>query len=262
MNAHAAALDSYLDWWRAAGLSQPVQDTPIDWLARPSVGRSVARQGAQGAPADVASHVSAGPPAASVIAHQPPAFANAAAPLPDNLPEFERWLGHAPNVPGRNWSRSALMPYGPAPCPLMIIADMPDEDDFAREQLFSGASGALLDAMLAAIGFERGALRIASLAVTRPGNPASCAEELRQLAVIARHHIHLVRPQTVLLLGTITSEVMTGTPIEPEEDGLRELNHYGATTAAIAIHHPRVLLRQPKLKRMTWNAIKSLKVQD
>ena len=57
---------------------------------------------------------------------------------------------------------------GEAGAPLMLLTAWPEIDDQRDGVLFSGPAGALLDAMLRAIGLTRDQCYVASLAVTRP----------------------------------------------------------------------------------------------
>jgi DNA polymerase len=140
-----------------------------------------------------------------------------------------------------------------------VIADVPDADDFAAGHLLAGAAGRLFDAMLAAIGLARRDIRLASIALTRP--PAGRIEgaDSGYLVDMARHHTAIARPQNILLLGQQSCALLTGEGVSADGVGQRQINHSGANTAASAIHHPRLLLKQPLLKRSAWTALKRLK---
>jgi DNA polymerase len=188
-----------------------------------------------------------------------PAASIVPTPLPGDLESFDAWLASRPLLPGALWSGPAVLPRGPVAAPLMILSDAPDIDDLREGALFAGAPGRLLDAMLSAIGLSREQVRIGSIAFTRP--PAGRIEgaDSDQLLAIARHHIGLAKPRHLLLLGQQTCSLLTGAVVPPDGLGQQQINLSGGMRAAIAIHHPRLLLKQPLLKRPAWTALKPLK---
>lgn len=182
----------------------------------------------------------------------------AVSPWPDAVAAFDAWVAADPALPGGDWSRR-IAPIGPAEAPLMIVADVPDADDLASGQLLAGPVGALFDAMLAAIGRNRDGLRIASIAATRPPGGQWDHATGQRLKSLTLHNIAISKPRAVLLLGQSTCQLLTGEDVPADGDGLRNINHYGVTTAAVAIHHPRLLLNRAALKRGAWTALKCLR---
>ena len=252
-------ISSYLDWWADAGLTDGVSDSPTDWLQAPaappppSTARTQTPLNDAGVPGPMGKTAAASPtPAPAPVARNP---------LPDDLAGFDAWLQSGPALPGSHWSPSAVLPQGPVGAPLMILADTPDPEDFAAGNLFAGAAGRLLDAMLAAIGLSRDALRVASIAFTRPPGGRIEGPESAELLAIARHHLDIARPKQILLMGQQTCSLLTGDVVPPDGQGQRHVNQLGGMRAVTAIHHPRLLLRQPLLKRPTWTALKRLKEQ-
>ncbi len=175
--------------------------------------------------------------------------------MPDSVVAFDQWLGIATNIPGVDWSARCL-PYGPADASLMILADGPDAEDVTAGALFSGAAGRLLDAMLSAIGRSRSDVRIASIALTRPVAGRIDGPEAAALTAIARHHVTLVQPRHLLLLGQQASQLFAAENQTPNQPNI---NQDGTTMVTLAIHHPRLLLERPLLKRQAWDVLKTLK---
>lgn len=228
-NWHAATA-SALEWWADAGVDTLADDAPHDWLARRT-------------PAPVAG---AGPVAAA------PAAAPEA--LPDTLEAFVAWrLGEA--APEAGWLSPRIAPTGPADAALMIVTDMPEPDDGAEAMLLGGAPGRLLDRMLAAIGHERAGVYIASLAVARPLSGQIDAAAMPRLAELLRHHIGLVAPQTLLLLGQTAHNALLD---DPGATGLLSVNHIHGTCRAVACRHPRFLIERPAAKAEAWKALQLL----
>lgn len=230
------AVESLIDWWEMAGVTSAVSETPVNWL--------------QPAP----------PPTASSI---DPAVAVSPPLLPDNLNAFHEWLATDMSLPELAWPQLSgqakrVLPVGsPAPG-LMVICDMPDIADMEGGALLSGDAGRLFDAMMRAIGQKREHLYIASLALARPAGGIIGENDSAQLANRMRHHISLVGPRRILLLGDKTSRALLPTVDEENIFSLRPLNHEGGTIDAIATSHPRFLLKQPSAKRGCWRQLQLL----
>jgi uracil-DNA glycosylase len=233
------AVDSYVGWWSDAGLVDAVQDAGASWLQSPS-------------PAAAPEKAVISP----LVAEAPAVLYDHRQILPNSVAAFEEWLQQDAALPGARWSPTRIMPAGPAPTQLMVIGDMPDPDDMAAGHLLAGEAGALFDAMLGAINLRRADLRLASIALTRP--PGGRWDEAQGAALrdVAVHHISLVQPERVLLLGQTACRLLTGEDVPADGHGLRNINHYGVRVAAVAIHHPRTLLKQQALKRGAWTALK------
>lgn len=246
------AIESYLGWWTAAGLTDAVSDDIVDWLA--PVAPSAARTA-----------VAPPQPYRQEPASPAPVIARAGATDPGDAPPFDlsafdEWLASSTGVPGHDWSMQRVIPSGPANAPLMLLADVPDPADIEAGRLFSGAQGRLVDAMLAAIGLTRDRCRIGSLGVTRPIGGRLDGDDGMQLLALARHHIAIARPHVLLLLGQQSAQLVAGDAISPQPKQ-HSLNHDGVTTAAFAIHHPRLLLERPLLKRPAWEVLKRVREQ-
>lgn len=217
------AVLSALEWWREAGIDVLVGDEPFDWLSRR-------------------------PPEPAVRAAPVPAPAA----LPDTLEAFQSWLTTSPDAPEARWGAGRIAPAGDAAAGLMIVTDLPDPEDAAEARLLAGAPGRLFDRMLAAIGRDRDAIYLAPLASVRPIGGRVDEASLTRLAALMRHHIALVRPKRLLLLGDAPSRAMLGTGFLAARGRLHSINHQGIKVDAVASFHPRQLLRQPSCKAEAW----------
>jgi uracil-DNA glycosylase len=239
---------SYFDWWTDAGLVDPVQDNVCAWLQPPTMVAEPIRSAVL-APKATASQVAEAP--AAPFSHNQP--------QPHTLSALDQWLADDPALPGAAWSSTRILPTGPENAPLMIVSDMPDPDDLTAGHLLAGPVGELFDAMLGAIGFARQEQRVSSIALTRPPGGRWDDATAAALRDIMFNHISVARPQRLLLLGQSSCRLLTGEDVPADGHGLRNINHYGATTAAVAIHHPRLLLDRQALKRGAWTALKQLR---
>jgi uracil-DNA glycosylase family 4 len=224
----AQAAASALDWWQEAGVDTLVEDTPRDWLA-PAAAHS--------APATLAAEpASAAPPA--------------------TLAEFEAWRVSAA-APDTGWG-PPIAPGGDAASGLMILLDMPERDDAAAGQLLAGNAGRLFDRMLAAIGRDRQSIYLASLAVARPISGRISPEAAAALGEITRHHIGLVRPKRLLVMGDAANRAVLGTSAAASRSILHVVKHDAGQSEAVATFHPRFLLENPAQKARAWKDLQVL----
>jgi DNA polymerase len=217
------ALAGALLWWEDAGLDTFVEDMPRDWLARPAPATAL-----ETTPAVVAAPVEI---------------------LPDTAEAFVAWrMGDA--APEADWMTPRLAPAIVAGADWAVLTDMPESDD--GETLLSGAAGRLLDRMLAAIGLSRESVQIVPLAYARPLTGRIPPEQEPRLAMLARHHLGLVAPKKLLILGQAASRAMDGTNFWPPDNSLHDVNQFGGNTEVAATFHPRWLLDHLAAKRETW----------
>ncbi|SEM59317.1 DNA polymerase [Sphingomonas gellani] len=220
---------SALEWWRDAGVDLLVDDAPRDWLA---------------------------PPAVLTPALYAPAQAVTAA-MPDEWQAFVTWRagGHAPES---SWRGTHVAAAGPLNARLMVLADCPDAGDGDEGRLLGGAAGRLFDRMLAAIGMTRDEVHVASVCCKRPAAgrmPRDCEDQLHD---VARHHVGLVAPERLLLLGNAASRAILGMDVQPARGSLHAFNHKDRITSAVASFHPRFLLEKPAAKAEAWKDLQVL----
>ena len=215
---------SALEWWRDAGVDMLVEDEVRDWLART-------------------------PPPAAAVTAEPAVAAPAVESLPDTLDAFVAWrLGDA--APEAGGLSPRLAPTGPADAEWVLVTDVPEIED--SDVLLSGPAGRLLDKMLAAIGQSRESVYVLPLAWARPVTGRIAPDDEARLLELARHHLTLLGPKRLLLLGQSASRVPPETNGESLTNPIRDVNHFGGNTRAVASFHPRFLLERPAAKSEAW----------
>ena len=228
---------STLDWWRDAGVDTLVDDLPRDWFAAPVAAPAVA----------------AAPVAAT------PLPANGA--LPATLAGLIDWRMGA-EAPEAGWSGISIAASGPADADVMILVDCPDREDGPAATMLSGTPGRLFDRMLAAIGLSRETVHIAAVCARRPAAGRVDPAVEARLAAIALHHVRLVAPKRLLLLGNAASRAILGMDAATARGGLRGLNHEGRDKdpdiGIVASFHPRFLIEKPALKAEAWKDLQML----
>jgi DNA polymerase len=171
-------------------------------------------------------------------------------PAPDTLEALHRvmvrctrcdlFLSRTQVVPGAGDPRARLLFVGEAPGA--------NED---REGLpFVGASGRLLDAMLATAGVERSEIFIANVVRCRPpGNRAPRTREIRACAGWLAEQIRLVQPRLVVTLGRFALQhFIPDGKITRLQGELRTVDYGDARIRLLPLLHPSAILRNPDLR--------------
>lgn len=226
------AIASLMSWWRDAGVDVVIDEQPRDWL---EVAAPAARAAIR--PAAVAVVVPAEP---------------VAVPLPTTLDGFVRWwmsdTGSLASYP----PHCRVAPAGDPASGLMLVAEVPERGDVEAGQLLSGEVGALLDRMLAAVGRDRASVYLATVAPARPPGGRLTDDDTDALAALVRHHVRLVAPARLWLLGRAASRAVLGIDDMAAAGRIHQVNLDGVMMDAIATLHPRVLLANPKFKARVW----------
>jgi DNA polymerase len=147
---------------------------------------------------------------------------------------------------------------------LMLIGEAPGADEDRQGLPFVGASGRLLDRMLAAIGRDRGSAYITNTIFWRPpGNRSPTTLESELCLPFLQRHIELVRPQVIVLLGKQSAAVVLDTT-----EGIMRLrgkwktySRNGLEVPVMPTYHPAFLLRQPSSKREAWRDLLDVKTR-
>ncbi|WP_315764095.1 uracil-DNA glycosylase [Sphingomonas sp. Y38-1Y] len=215
---------SALDWWADAGVDVLVDEEPRDWLARP-----------------VRPAVAAPAPAAVPAESGPADYAS-----------FWDWRLGA-GAPERDWGNPILPPEGPRDADLLVLVDQPNGDS-----LLGGAEGAMFDRILGAIGRRRGDVLVAGLAMARPLADTLSPDQLPVLTAVADRLLALAPAKTLLIVGHTTSRAILAADGAPVPRGLHGINRTDRELQALAIAHPRFMMKHPQVKRDAWRCLQSL----
>ncbi len=150
---------------------------------------------------------------------------------------------------------------------IMIVGDVPAEDEDRQGLPFVGESGRLLDKMLASIGLDRDAVYLANLVFWRPpGNRSPSEVEVEACLPFTEKHISLVQPQILVVLGQLATKTLLRTK-EPFSKKRGQWAEYSPCLGdpvkekirCLPFYHPSYLLRQPSAKRQAWIDLLCLK---
>ena len=173
-------------------------------------------------------------------------------PLPDQLPLFHDWLKASDSLPYAAPHAPRICPSGDPASGLVVMTAMPSVEDCAAGTMLSGAAGRLFDRMLAAIGRSRETSYIAGLSCLRPAGGRLDPAGATRCAEIARHHLGLVAPKAVLVLGDACSKALLGLGAAQARGKVHRITTPAGEVAAIVTLHPDYLLGQPAAKALAW----------
>ncbi len=147
---------------------------------------------------------------------------------------------------------------------VMLVGEAPGADEDRLGLPFVGASGQLLDRMMAAIGLDRTTFYITNVCFWRPpGNRKPTDAELAAQKPFVERHIELVAPRVLVLVGAAAAQglLQTTEGITRLRGRWFEYRAAGLTDPipTLPIFHPAYLLRQPAQKRETWRDLLRLK---
>lgn len=136
--------------------------------------------------------------------------------------------------------------------PWMFIGEGPGEQEDLQGKPFVGASGQLLDKMIAAMKLDATTdIYIANVVKCRPPhnrNPET--EEIQACSNYLTNQIRLVNPQIIITLGRFAAQSLLNT--EQAIGKLRKQVHHYQQTPVIVTYHPSYLLRTPSAKKDAW----------
>lgn len=139
---------------------------------------------------------------------------------------------------------------------IMLIGEAPGRDEDIQGRPFVGLSGQLLDKILAACGFSRnGHVFISNIVKCRPpGNRLPTPEEASVCMPWLLMQIEIINPKIMILLGATALKYMAGSDYRITKDHGKWITISDRIT--IPVYHPAALLRDPSLKRDTWEDFK------
>ena len=134
---------------------------------------------------------------------------------------------------------------------LMIIGEAPGFHEDQQGEPFVGKAGALLDQMLASIGFTEQDVYIANVLKCRPpDNRDPAIGEIEACCDFLMQQIQLVDPQLILAVGQFAGQFLFGEPKPLNQ--LRSVVHQYRNKPFIVTYHPAHLLRNPKEKKHAY----------
>lgn len=141
---------------------------------------------------------------------------------------------------------------------LMFIGEGPGAEEDKQGQAFVGASGQLLDKILAAIDFSRDDVYIANVVKCRPPeNRTPSAKEAATCLPYLTQQIALIQPKIIVCLGSVAAQTLMDS--QQKISQMRGIWHEKNGIRYIATFHPAALLRDSSRKRPVWEDMKKVR---
>ena len=143
---------------------------------------------------------------------------------------------------------------------VMFVGEGPGAEEDRTGRPFVGQAGALLDAMIFALGFERRQVYIANVVKCRPpGNRDPQDDEVAACAPYLDRQIAFIRPQIIVALGKPAARRLTGSAAPISALRGRWASYLGIPV--LPTFHPAYLLRTPLAKREVWQDLKAVRAR-
>jgi DNA polymerase len=155
--------------------------------------------------------------------------------------------------------KNVVFGQGVATPTVLIVGEGPGAEEDRQGQPFVGASGQLLDKMLASIGLSRNEnCYIANVVKCRPPNNREPApDEKASCMPYLREQIGFLAPKAILCAGRTAAQALLATTEGINRLRNRTLEYNGIPV--VATFHPSALLRDETLKRPAWEDLKRLR---
>jgi len=250
-----------LRWLVEMGADEAIGEAPIDRFAAPRV-----------APNAPATEIRRAPPPAPTPAASPQtvamtaaiASARALAAAATTVGELEAAVAGFDGCALKATATRLVFADGNPKAKIMLIGEAPGADEDRQGKPFVGASGQLLDRMLAWIGLDRTTTYITNVLFWRPpGNRPPTTAEIAACLPFVERHIELVAPEILVLVGGASAKTLLNT-----QEGIIKLRGrwfefsrpgLARPIPAIATFHPAYLLRTPGQKRESWKDLLAIK---
>ncbi len=257
-----------LYWQGEIGVDEAIDESPADWTlfaARASAARLSAPPliALRPAPSPTRATANGRPPVAETAS---PALADARMLVAEvnSLTALKAALSQFEGCSLKHTAMNLVFADGNPESKLMLIGEAPGEDEDRLGKPFVGASGKLLDKMLACIGLDRTQVYISNILPWRPpGNRSPTPAEISLCLPFIERHIALVNPQLLVLLGGTAAKSLLNRAegITRLRGQWRDFQLPGTSQifSTMATYHPAYLLRTPNHKREAWRDLLMIK---
>lgn len=256
-----------LRWSIDAGADEAIGDAPINRYAKeesapPSSIPEPTRADAQAATSSTTTPSAA---AISPLAQDSRRIAQSA----DSLESLRAALETFDGCPLKKTATNLVFGDGDPNADVMIIGEAPGAEEDRKGAPFVGASGQLLDRMLATIGLARESVYITNVLFWRPpGNRNPTSAEVAACLPFVQRHIELVSPKVLVFVGGAAAKTLLD-----RTEGIMRLRGKWydyqipvdagneISIPALAMFHPAYLLRTPAQKRLAWRDLLALRAK-
>jgi DNA polymerase len=262
--AEALSVRALMEFYLAAGVDETIGEVPVDRYAPPPAIQAVPE------PAPRPANESRPVPAIVAVPALPPSgdaavkSAVAAAAEAHSLADLRRALESFDGCPLRKTATNLVFTDGNPEARVLLIGEAPGAEEDRLGLPFVGASGKLLDRMLASIGLDRTRVLISNTVFWRPpGNRTPTTSETAVCMPFVERLVELVEPALLIALGGPAAKALLA-----QGAGISQLRGrwFGYSTSrlshpipATALFHPAYLLRSPAQKRLAWRDLREIR---
>ncbi|HYH46944.1 MAG TPA: uracil-DNA glycosylase [Thermoanaerobaculia bacterium] len=141
---------------------------------------------------------------------------------------------------------------------LMFIGEGPGAEEDRQGLPFVGPAGELLTKIIQAMDLTRDQVYIANVVKCRPpGNRDPQPEEVAACRGYLERQIDLVKPRVIVALGKTAAQALLGN--ESPVGRMRGQWFAARGVPTLVTYHPAALLRNPALKRPTWDDMQQVR---
>ncbi|HEV7668636.1 MAG TPA: uracil-DNA glycosylase [Thermoanaerobaculia bacterium] len=141
---------------------------------------------------------------------------------------------------------------------LMFIGEGPGAEEDKQGLPFVGRAGELLTRIVQAIELRREDVYIANIVKCRPpGNRDPQPDEVSACRGYLERQIELIQPRVIVALGRIAAQTLLGN--EDPIGRMRGRWYKVLGVSTMVTYHPAALLRNPALKRPTWEDMQQVR---
>ncbi|MBM3522907.1 MAG: uracil-DNA glycosylase [Alphaproteobacteria bacterium] len=259
-----------LAWLVEMGADEAIAAEPVDRLADRSIAvpAIIEQAPATAGPVPTAPTIIRQVPTAAITPPAAPeaaASAQARAAAARSLAELEAVVRSFDGCSLKTTATNTVFADGVPGARVMFVGEAPGADEDRLGRPFVGASGQLLDRMVAWIGLDRAkSFYIANVIYWRPpGNRTPTTAEVAICLPFIRRQIELAAPEVLVFLGASAAHALLGTTGAIGRLRGRWLDYAspGLTrpVKALATFHPAYLLRSPSQKRESWRDLLMIK---
>jgi DNA polymerase len=260
--------DLILRWYIEAGVDEAIGEQPVDRFAL-SARQAPAPQSRPTGAAQARIPVTPSSPTAAPAARRPAAdqAATRSAQLARACTSIEELRKAVEGYDGcalKQTCQRTVFSDGNPKARIMLVGEAPGRDEDEQGLPFVGASGKLLDRMLASIGLDRDQVYITNVIYWRPpGNRKPEPSEVGLCLPFMERQIELIDPAVMMFLGGAAA-----TALLAKTEGITKLRGRWHDYAApglqrpipcLPTYHPAYLLRTPIHKREAWRDLVTLR---
>lgn len=160
----------------------------------------------------------------------------------------------------KNYSSNSCIFEGSTRPDILIVNDYPSEEEEKSKKIFTNQCEILIKNMLNAISvdFDKTA-RINVFFWRTPDNRKPLAKEINDCNPFVKKIIELLSPKIIITLGELATSAILEESFNIIDVRGKSFDNKYTNIKIYPLFHPRILIKQPTLKRLAWEDLKIIK---